>query len=75
MTLQDGSVVELWADAVAGLSGPEDQQDYEFGCLMDIDSALQDQFEVTARTPASRSRVEVLVARFPRAAVVDNVSV
>lgn len=65
---------DVWADAVVGLSGPDDERDYEFGCLMDIDPELQDQFEVTARTPARPSRVEVLVARFPRAAVADIIS-
>jgi hypothetical protein len=71
VVLLDGSVVEVWADAVEGLAGPEDQRDYSFGCLMDIDPALQGEFEVTARTPSNPRRVEVLVARFPRATVRD----
>lgn len=71
VVLQDGSVVDVWADAVAGLAGPDDQRDYSFGCLMDIDPALQSKFEVTARTPSNPRRVEVLVARFPRATVRD----
>lgn len=75
VTLQDGSVVAVWADTVTGLSGPEDDRDYDFGCLMDIDPEVQDEFDVIARTPANPSRVEVLVARFPRGAVADITSV
>ena len=69
--LNDGSRVDVWADSVTGLSGDDDPRDYEFGCLMDVDPELQDQFMVTARTPSNPSRVEVQVARFPRAAVQD----
>ena len=36
VTLHDGSVIEVWADSVEGLAGPEDQRDYLFGNLMDI---------------------------------------
>jgi hypothetical protein len=55
-----------------GLSGPDDQRDYEFACLMDVDPDLQAEFAVTARTLVENSRrVEVQVARFPRAAVLD----
>jgi hypothetical protein len=69
VTLADGSVVDVWADSVEGLAGPEDQRDYLFGNLMDIAPADQQAFEVTARTPANPSRVVVTVARFPRPSV------
>jgi hypothetical protein len=71
VTLTDGSVIHVYADAVTGLSGPDDTRDYVFGSLMDISPELQDDFEVTARTPSDPARVEVMVARFPRAAVRD----
>jgi hypothetical protein len=71
VTLTDGAQVDIWADAVTGLSGPEDTRDYTFGVLMDIDPGLQDQFDVTARTPSNPRRVEVCVARFPRSSVRD----
>jgi hypothetical protein len=69
VTLVDGSVVEVWADAVQGASGSDDQRDYLFGTLMDIDQTDQPGFEITARTPSNPRRVEVGVARFPRSAV------
>jgi len=69
VVLNDGSKVDVWADAVTGIAGTEDDRDYEFGCLMDIDPELQVEFEVSARTPSNPRRVEVVVARFPRAAV------
>jgi hypothetical protein len=71
VVLTDGSCMDLWADSATGLSGPEDRRDYVFGCLMDIEPDLQDQFEVTARTPSNPRRVEVEVARFSRTAVLD----
>lgn len=72
--LNDGSVVEVWADTVTGLAGPDDGRDFLFGCLMDIEPELQDAFEVSARTPSNPRRVEVVVARFPRNAVQDITS-
>jgi hypothetical protein len=69
--LHDGSKVEVWADAVTGLAGPDDDRDYVFGVLMDVDADQQPFFEVTARTPTNPRRVEVAVARFPRHAVVS----
>jgi hypothetical protein len=69
VTLNDGSEVEVWSHSVEGLSGPEDDRDYVFGVLMDIEPELQEEFEVTARTPANPRRVEVAVARFPRVSV------
>ncbi|SOD73917.1 hypothetical protein SAMN05892883_3109 [Jatrophihabitans sp. GAS493] len=71
VTLVDGAQVDVWADAVTGSSGPDDARDYAFGVLMDIDPNLQDQFDVTARTPSNPGRVEVCVARFPRSSVLD----
>jgi hypothetical protein len=70
VTLAGGCQVDVWADAVTGLT--EKTADHEhvvFGVLMDIDVDLQDQFEVTARAPARSRRVEVAVARFPRGCV------
>lgn len=69
--LHDGSTVEVWADAVTGLAGPDDDRDYVFGVLMDVDPDQQPFFDVTARTPTNPRRVEVTVARFPRRAVVS----
>jgi len=67
VTLTGGCQVDVWADAVTGLTektaGPEH---VVFGVLVDVDVDLQDQFEVTARVPARSRRVEVAVARFPR---------
>jgi hypothetical protein len=76
VTLAGGWQVDVWADAVTGLT--EKTAHYEhvvFGVLMDIDADLQDQFEVTARAPARSRRVEVAVARFPRGCVLDVESV
>ena len=70
ITLGDGSVVEIWADSVEGLSGPEDDRDYLFSNLMDIAPSDQASFDVTARTPTNPARVAVTVARFPRSAVI-----
>jgi hypothetical protein len=71
VTLLDGSVVDVYADSVTGLSGPDDTRDYVFDTLMDVSPELQVEFEVTARTPSDPQRVEVMVARFPRATVRD----
>jgi hypothetical protein len=73
--LNDGFSIDVWADSVTGRSGPDDVRDYAFGCLMDIDPELQDRFEVMARAPRDPHRVEVQVARFPRAAVTSLRSV
>jgi hypothetical protein len=72
--LRDGSFVDVWAHSITGLSGPEDTRDYELHCLMNIDPAIQGQFDVTARTPSNPWRVLVMVARFPRTAVIDVTS-
>src|SRR5690348_7110995 len=67
--MADGSVVDVWANSVEGLGGPEDRRDYLFGNLMDIAPAEQCAFDITATTPANPSRVIVTVARFPRSSV------
>jgi len=67
--MADGSVVDVWADSVEGLSGPEDQRDYSFSNLMDIAPANHYAFDITATTPANPTRVAVTVARFPRSSV------
>jgi hypothetical protein len=69
------SRVEVWADTVTGLSGPEDDGDYTFGVLMEVEPEAQAAFEVTARTPTDPQRVEVAVARFPRTSAREVVSV
>ncbi len=69
VVLQDESVVEVWADSVEGLSGPDDVRDYLFESLMDIDPDAQPSFEVNFRTPSELKRVLVTVARFPRRSV------
>jgi hypothetical protein len=72
VTLAGGGRVDVWADAVTGLTGETAHHDHVvFVVLMDIDADLQDQFEVTARTLARSRRVEVAVARFPRDCVQD----
>jgi hypothetical protein len=70
VTLTGGCQVDVWADAVTGWT--EQTADHEhvvFGVLIELDVDRQDQFEVTARTPARSRRVEVAVARFPRGCV------
>jgi hypothetical protein len=72
VTLVGGSQVDVWADAVTGLTEKTaDQEHIVFGILIDIDVDRQDRFEVTARAPARSRRVEVAVARFPRSCVQD----
>jgi hypothetical protein len=72
VTLTGGSRIDVWADAVTGLTEKTAHHEHVvFGVLMDIDVDLQDQFEVTARTPARSRRVMVAVARFPRGCVHD----
>lgn len=74
VTLADGSVAEVWADAVEGLSGPEDGRGYLFSNLVDVAPSEQAAFEVNARTPTRPERVSVTVARFPRNAVLEVIS-
>jgi hypothetical protein len=69
VVLNDGSTVDVWAYAATGLSGPDDDRDYVFGVLMDVDVDMQGSFEVTAKTPSNPRRVQVTVARFPRESV------
>jgi hypothetical protein len=70
VTLAGGFQVDVWADAVTGLTENTSHHEHiVFGILMDIDADLQDQFEVTARAPVGGRRVEVAVARFPRGCV------
>jgi hypothetical protein len=71
VTLTDGSTVDVWADSVQGLSGPEDQRDYHFLNLMDIAPDEQGSFEIVGRAPAVPTRVLVTVARFPRRSVMQ----
>jgi hypothetical protein len=75
VTLTDGSEVDIWADAVTGLTEKTAHLEHiTFGKLMDIDIGLQDQFEVTASGTAPGPRVEVAIARFPRICVRDVVT-
>ncbi len=69
VTLTNGGQVDVWADAVTGLSGPDDGRDYVFGVLVNVAPDQQSAFEVLARNPSDPNRVEVAVARFPRAVV------
>jgi hypothetical protein len=71
VTLLDGSIVEVYAHAVTGLSANDDDRDHVFGCLMDIDVAEQREFEILATSPNRPERIEVVVARFPKQAVMD----
>lgn len=49
VTLVGGSRVDVWADAVTGLTEQTAHLEHiVFGVLMDIDADLQAQFEVTA---------------------------
>lgn len=76
VTLVDGSQVDVWADAVTGLTEKTAHHEHiVFGVLMDMDVDLQDGFEVTARGAAPSRRVEVAVARFPRGCVQHVVTV
>ena len=70
----DSSVIDVSADFVTGLSGDEDVRDDIFSVFMDVLPDLQDQFDVTGRTPSNPERVIVAVARLPRAAVRDIAS-
>jgi len=69
VTLADGSLVQVWADSVEGLAGPEDQRDYRFCCLMDVARENQSSFDVVGETAPPSERVIVIVAKFPRDAV------
>lgn len=71
VTLADGSAVEVWADSVEGLSGPDDSRDYLFSNLMDVAPADQHDFDVTGRMPSNANRVVVTVARFPRSSAIE----
>lgn len=75
VTLADGAKVDVWADAVTGLTEKTAHDSHVvFGVLMDVDLDAQDQFEVTARALTPSRRVEVAVARFPRSIVKDVVT-
>jgi hypothetical protein len=69
VTMGDGATVEVWADSAQGVSGPEDDRDYVFGVLVEVDEEEQAGFEVLARTPGHPRLVEVAVARFSRHSV------
>jgi hypothetical protein len=72
VTMVDGTEVHVWADAYTGFTEKAAHLEHvTFGVLMDIDADLQEQFEVTARAPARRRRVEVAAARFPRSCIQD----
>jgi hypothetical protein len=64
--LTSGADVIVWADAYSQ-EGPE----YVFGSLVDATAEEQqyDGLQVTARTPANPQRVEIAVARIPKAVV------
>lgn len=72
--LQDGSVVDVWADSAEGLAGPDDLRDYHFGNLMEVAEPAQVDFDVVATTPSDPQRVVVTVAQFPRSAVREVLS-
>lgn len=70
VTLADGGMVHVWADAVTGLSDKTiHDEEIVFGVLMDVDVDRQSEFEVTAQGRPPGRRVEVAVARFPRRSV------
>lgn len=71
VTLVDGSIVDVSAHAVTGLSENDDHRDHVFGCLMDIDVADQRELEILSTSPNRPERIEVVVARFPRQGVMD----
>jgi len=76
VTLVGGSVVEVWADSVSGISEKTAHESHiVFGVLMEIEPDDQDHVEVTARTSANGRRVEVAIARFPRECVRDVLTV
>jgi hypothetical protein len=71
VTLADGSMVQIWADSVEGLAGPDDNRDYRLCCLMDVARDSQSSFEMVGKTAPPSERVVVTVATFPRQAVRD----
>jgi len=71
VTLRDGSTVDVWADAVTGLSGDDDQRDYEFSVLVDLAPDDQNEYEVSPNALPISGGVQVTLARFPRASVTD----
>lgn len=55
VTLVGGFQVDVWADAVTGLTEKTAQDEHiVFGALMDIDADLQGQLQVTVRGPRAR---------------------
>lgn len=76
VTLVGGFQVDVWADAVTGLTEETAHDEHiVLSVLMDIDPELQDHFEVKACAPVASRRVEVAVARFPRGCIQDVVTV
>jgi hypothetical protein len=69
VTLTDGQAVDVWADSVEGLAGPEDRRDYRFCNLMDVPPDKHGEFEVVGGAPRNPMRVIVTVARIPRSSV------
>jgi hypothetical protein len=70
VTLADGGEVDIWADAITGLTDKTvHMEEVVFGVLMDVATEDQDALEVMARTVPLGTRVVVAVARFPRGSV------
>lgn len=66
--LTSGTVVVIWADAYQ-----ERDDSFVFEVLVDVDGAVPEFVQVTARTPSNPKRVAVAVASFP-ARDVDDIS-
>lgn len=71
VTLRDGSTVDVWAHGVTGLSGDDDQRDYEFSVLVDLSPDDRARYEVSPDALPIRDGAQVTVARFPRVSVID----
>ena len=64
VTLNDDSVVEVWADGFQELDGF-----YSYGVLVDAEGDVGGEVFVTNRTPSNPDRVVTAPARFPLPAV------
>ena len=64
VTLNDGTVVVVWADGYQELDGL-----YSFGVLVDGEGEVGDEVLVTNRTPSNPDRLVIALAQFPVSAV------
>ena len=72
VTLHDGTVAHVWANALTQPTPADDR--YTFGVLVDATAEEQVLLDVLATTPSRAGRVEVCVARFAAQSVASVVS-